>query len=231
MCLPIISRQKPAHSSAAIRTWENTKGHGLCAVCLWYHCKWQAAWNLCSPLLSRTCVPSVARSVAVGHALCGSARSAESSERWGLHTSGQIKALTLFFGSPQHPFCLFSQVWKRSGAWFFKGFPKHFLPSPMPLSNPKETGAQQAAEPHGPKAFEPRQAETPPQPPGGCSHRCPLKLLVCKYFSNNSYLHLSHSESHTRATYQHVSGNLSRMASDSLPKPLVRCPSSDACCF
>uniref|UniRef100_A0A8C8DX83 Rabphilin 3A n=1 Tax=Oryzias sinensis TaxID=183150 RepID=A0A8C8DX83_9TELE len=30
------------------------------------------------------------------------------------------------------------EVWKRSGAWFFKGFPKHFLPSPMPLSKPKE---------------------------------------------------------------------------------------------
>uniref|UniRef100_A0A3Q1EZC4 RabBD domain-containing protein n=1 Tax=Acanthochromis polyacanthus TaxID=80966 RepID=A0A3Q1EZC4_9TELE len=23
------------------------------------------------------------------------------------------------------------EVWKRSGAWFFKGFPKHFLPSPI----------------------------------------------------------------------------------------------------
>uniref|UniRef100_A0A3Q3WTQ0 Uncharacterized protein n=1 Tax=Mola mola TaxID=94237 RepID=A0A3Q3WTQ0_MOLML len=29
------------------------------------------------------------------------------------------------------------EVWKRSGAWFFKGFPKHYLPSPMPLSKPK----------------------------------------------------------------------------------------------
>uniref|UniRef100_A0A673C6L2 RabBD domain-containing protein n=1 Tax=Sphaeramia orbicularis TaxID=375764 RepID=A0A673C6L2_9TELE len=33
------------------------------------------------------------------------------------------------------------EVWKRSGAWFFKGFPKHFLPSPMPLSKPKETSS------------------------------------------------------------------------------------------
>ncbi|KAM6954430.1 rabphilin-3A-like [Aplochiton taeniatus] len=32
------------------------------------------------------------------------------------------------------------EVWKRSGAWFFKGFPKQFLPSPMPISKPKETG-------------------------------------------------------------------------------------------
>ncbi|XP_063820424.1 rabphilin-3A [Pseudophryne corroboree] len=26
------------------------------------------------------------------------------------------------------------EVWKRSGAWFFKGFPKHELPEPMPVS-------------------------------------------------------------------------------------------------
>ncbi|XP_078808900.1 rabphilin-3A isoform X2 [Oryzias latipes] len=39
------------------------------------------------------------------------------------------------------------EVWKRSGAWFFKGFPKHFLPSPMPLSKPKEAAAQKTTEP------------------------------------------------------------------------------------
>uniref|UniRef100_H2M963 Rabphilin 3A-like (without C2 domains) n=1 Tax=Oryzias latipes TaxID=8090 RepID=H2M963_ORYLA len=38
------------------------------------------------------------------------------------------------------------EVWKRSGAWFFKGFPKHFLPSPMPLSKPKEAAAQKTTE-------------------------------------------------------------------------------------
>ncbi|KAM3611801.1 uncharacterized protein V6R79_024391 [Siganus canaliculatus] len=48
------------------------------------------------------------------------------------------------------------EVWKRSGAWFFKGFPKHFLPSPMPLSKPQETGAQDAAEPHASQASEPQ---------------------------------------------------------------------------
>uniref|UniRef100_A0A3Q2YHW7 Rabphilin 3A n=1 Tax=Hippocampus comes TaxID=109280 RepID=A0A3Q2YHW7_HIPCM len=30
------------------------------------------------------------------------------------------------------------EVWKRSGAWFFKGFPKQFLPAPMPLSKTKD---------------------------------------------------------------------------------------------
>uniref|UniRef100_A0A4W6G4V1 Rabphilin 3A n=1 Tax=Lates calcarifer TaxID=8187 RepID=A0A4W6G4V1_LATCA len=58
------------------------------------------------------------------------------------------------------------EVWKRSGAWFFKGFPKHFLPSPMPLSKPRETDAQEVAEPQGPPASEPREAVTQPQPTG-----------------------------------------------------------------
>ncbi|KAJ8287156.1 hypothetical protein GJAV_G00048270 [Gymnothorax javanicus] len=29
------------------------------------------------------------------------------------------------------------QVWKRSGAWFFKGMPKQVLPAPMPISRPQ----------------------------------------------------------------------------------------------
>ncbi|XP_047238442.1 rabphilin-3A-like isoform X3 [Girardinichthys multiradiatus] len=58
------------------------------------------------------------------------------------------------------------EVWKRSGAWFFKGFPKQFLPSPMPLTKPKETAPQEAAEPQKPTASEPREADTQPKPPG-----------------------------------------------------------------
>uniref|UniRef100_A0A3B5QIG9 RabBD domain-containing protein n=1 Tax=Xiphophorus maculatus TaxID=8083 RepID=A0A3B5QIG9_XIPMA len=53
------------------------------------------------------------------------------------------------------------EVWKRSGAWFFKGFPKQFLPSPMPLSKPKETAPHEAAEPQ-----KPREAAAQPKPPG-----------------------------------------------------------------
>ncbi|XP_061624553.1 rabphilin-3A-like isoform X2 [Phyllopteryx taeniolatus] len=51
------------------------------------------------------------------------------------------------------------EVWKRSGAWFFKGFPKQFLPAPMPLSKPKDQRAQEAAS-------KPRQEATAPQQAG-----------------------------------------------------------------
>ncbi|KAF6729301.1 Rabphilin-3A [Oryzias melastigma] len=83
-----------------------------------------------------TCVLSVGRSVAVNHGLFGSARSAEEQR----------------------------EVWKRSGAWFFKGFPKHFLPSPMPLSKPKEAAAQKKTEPQRTVGSEQRDKVTQPQP-------------------------------------------------------------------
>lgn len=58
------------------------------------------------------------------------------------------------------------EVWKRSGAWFFKGFPKHFLPAPMPLSKTKEEPASTAAaESKGPPAPEPKEAPPQSQPP------------------------------------------------------------------
>lgn len=40
-----------------------------------------------------------------------------------------------------------SQVWKRSGAWFFKGFPKQVLPQPMPIkkTKPQQTAGEPAA--------------------------------------------------------------------------------------
>ncbi|XP_061117738.1 rabphilin-3A-like isoform X3 [Conger conger] len=39
------------------------------------------------------------------------------------------------------------EVWKRSGAWFFKGLPKQFLPSPMPVSKHSEPCGQRAPAP------------------------------------------------------------------------------------
>ena len=65
-----------------------------------------------------------------------------------------------------------SQVWKRSGAWFFKGFPKQFLPSPMPISKPKEPkeGKQpQAAAARGPTASAAREKSAQPQQQGTTS--------------------------------------------------------------
>ncbi|NWW54241.1 RP3A protein, partial [Pedionomus torquatus] len=74
------------------------------------------------------------------------------------------------------------EVWKRSGAWFFKGLPKQVLPQPMPVSKNK-----------GPQApSEPSLSEPPPQdsklpsraPTRGrchvqkspCCPPCPLRL-------------------------------------------------------
>uniref|UniRef100_A0A8C2K681 Rabphilin 3A homolog (mouse), b n=1 Tax=Cyprinus carpio TaxID=7962 RepID=A0A8C2K681_CYPCA len=36
------------------------------------------------------------------------------------------------------------EVWKRSGAWFFKGLPKQFLPSPMPISRARDPSPQKS---------------------------------------------------------------------------------------
>uniref|UniRef100_A0A8C6A5A9 Rabphilin 3A n=1 Tax=Marmota marmota marmota TaxID=9994 RepID=A0A8C6A5A9_MARMA len=46
------------------------------------------------------------------------------------------------------------EVWKRSGAWFFKGFPKQLLPQPMPIKKSKPQ----------PPASEPAAPEQPPEP-------------------------------------------------------------------
>lgn len=62
------------------------------------------------------------------------------------------------------------KVWKRSGAWFFKGFPKQVLPQPMPIRKPK--AQQPVSEPAGPEqptpepthtARAPARGKTPPQ--------------------------------------------------------------------
>uniref|UniRef100_A0A2K5E4M7 Rabphilin 3A n=1 Tax=Aotus nancymaae TaxID=37293 RepID=A0A2K5E4M7_AOTNA len=54
------------------------------------------------------------------------------------------------------------EVWKRSGAWFFKGFPKQVLPQPMPIkkTKPQEPVSEPAA-PEQP-APEPRQPARAP---------------------------------------------------------------------
>uniref|UniRef100_A0A2K6UFR1 Rabphilin-3A n=1 Tax=Saimiri boliviensis boliviensis TaxID=39432 RepID=A0A2K6UFR1_SAIBB len=54
------------------------------------------------------------------------------------------------------------EVWKRSGAWFFKGFPKQVLPQPMPIkkTKPQEPVSEPAA-PEQP-ASEPRHPARAP---------------------------------------------------------------------
>ncbi|NWS41173.1 RP3A protein, partial [Probosciger aterrimus] len=50
------------------------------------------------------------------------------------------------------------EVWKRSGAWFFKGLPKQVLPQPMPIS--KNKGPQAPSEPS--PSEPPTQDQKPP---------------------------------------------------------------------
>ncbi|XP_057268749.1 rabphilin-3A isoform X2 [Pezoporus wallicus] len=50
------------------------------------------------------------------------------------------------------------EVWKRSGAWFFKGLPKQMLPQPMPIS--KNKGPQAPSEPN--PSEPPSQDQKPP---------------------------------------------------------------------
>uniref|UniRef100_A0A8C3KN35 Rabphilin 3A n=1 Tax=Calidris pygmaea TaxID=425635 RepID=A0A8C3KN35_9CHAR len=48
------------------------------------------------------------------------------------------------------------EVWKRSGAWFFKGLPKQVLPQPMPVSKNKGPQAPSEPSPSEPPAQDPK---------------------------------------------------------------------------
>ncbi|KAL2298386.1 hypothetical protein Nmel_015380 [Mimus melanotis] len=54
------------------------------------------------------------------------------------------------------------EVWKRSGAWFFKGLPKQMLPQPMPVSKkgPQTPSEPRPAEPPAPDPKIPSRAPT-----------------------------------------------------------------------
>ncbi|XP_016157565.1 PREDICTED: rabphilin-3A [Ficedula albicollis] len=56
------------------------------------------------------------------------------------------------------------EVWKRSGAWFFKGLPKQMLPQPMPVS---KKGPQTPSEPRPAEPPAPDPTIPPPPPPQG----------------------------------------------------------------
>ncbi|NXG35791.1 RP3A protein, partial [Dromaius novaehollandiae] len=54
------------------------------------------------------------------------------------------------------------EVWKRSGAWFFKGLPKQMLPQPMPVSKSKVPQAASEPAPAEPPAQEPKLSSRAP---------------------------------------------------------------------
>uniref|UniRef100_G3PBG7 Rabphilin 3A homolog (mouse), b n=1 Tax=Gasterosteus aculeatus aculeatus TaxID=481459 RepID=G3PBG7_GASAC len=76
------------------------------------------------------------------------------------------------------------EVWKRSGAWFFKGFPKQFLPSPMPLTKTTEGGAKEAAKAKEPRAPEPRKTVIQPTGTSATSacKSCHISAVYCNDF-------------------------------------------------
>ncbi|XP_006870570.1 PREDICTED: rabphilin-3A [Chrysochloris asiatica] len=58
------------------------------------------------------------------------------------------------------------EVWKRSGAWFFKGFPKQVLPQPMPIKNTKpQQPISEPAAPEQPTTEPKNAAKTPARGP------------------------------------------------------------------
>uniref|UniRef100_A0A8C2AII0 Rabphilin-3A n=1 Tax=Cyprinus carpio TaxID=7962 RepID=A0A8C2AII0_CYPCA len=60
------------------------------------------------------------------------------------------------------------EVWKRSGAWFFKGLPKQFLPSPMPISRARDPSPQKSP------AAAPAAVQTQ-APVAGEARHCPFQ--------------------------------------------------------
>ncbi|NXD77140.1 RP3A protein, partial [Halcyon senegalensis] len=54
------------------------------------------------------------------------------------------------------------EVWKRSGAWFFKGLPKQVLPQPMPVSKNKGPQAPSEPSPSEPPAQDPKLSSRAP---------------------------------------------------------------------
>lgn len=68
-----------------------------------------------------------------------------------------------------HSLSFSPQVWKRSGAWFFKGLPKQMLPQPMPVSKSKVPSAPSEPSPAEPPAPDPK---VPSRTPGRGKWHC-----------------------------------------------------------
>ncbi|MFT7805081.1 rabphilin-3A-like isoform X2 [Arapaima gigas] len=73
------------------------------------------------------------------------------------------------------------EVWKRSGAWFFKGMPKQFLPSPMPISKNRDYSTLQSPSSLEQTGLETRPADQPrTHGRGKCQrHECCGSFSIC----------------------------------------------------
>lgn len=82
--------------------------------------KRRISWTVISSFLlpCRICVPSVVHSVAVGHVLCGCARSAENSEKWVLYLKTFLneneKPVTHIFSGVEEVRCLVLQGFSKA---------------------------------------------------------------------------------------------------------------------
>uniref|UniRef100_A0A8C3Y9F7 Rabphilin-3A n=1 Tax=Catharus ustulatus TaxID=91951 RepID=A0A8C3Y9F7_CATUS len=85
------------------------------------------------------------------------------------------------------------EVWKRSGAWFFKGLPKQMLPQPMPVSKkgPQTPSEPRPAEPATPDPKIPSRAPTRGRlfPPPSLSATLGALEFSLLYDQDNSSLH------------------------------------------
>ncbi|NXJ60544.1 RP3A protein, partial [Rostratula benghalensis] len=75
------------------------------------------------------------------------------------------------------------EVWKRSGAWFFKGLPKQVLPQPMPVSKNKGPRAPSEPSPSEPPAQDPKLPSRAPTRGQTQSKKHPEQSCRCCLFS------------------------------------------------
>ncbi|NXV45555.1 RP3A protein, partial [Uria aalge] len=86
-----------------------------------------------------------------------------------------------------HPTACTPQVWKRSGAWFFKGLPKQVLPQPMPVSKNKGPQAPSEPNPPEPPAQDPKlPSRAPARGRASPSKKRPEQSCSCCLFSKGS---------------------------------------------
>ncbi|NXN56508.1 RP3A protein, partial [Rynchops niger] len=79
------------------------------------------------------------------------------------------------------------EVWKRSGAWFFKGLPKQVLPQPMPVSKNKGPQAPSAPSLPEPPAQDPKlPSRAPARGRVSPSKKHPEQSCRCCLFSKGS---------------------------------------------